>query len=215
MTERACLIVEGYGDQKAVPELLRRILHEVLLNYEFQISPNPIRGKDIPCIKRPGELEKFLKYACMRDDCDCVILILDCDDDCPVDVVTDFVERASAIAINSGKRIAIGFIRCEFETLFLQSIDSISAAYPPASGYDVDAINNVENLESVRGAKGMFRRAIPSKSYKETRDQPRYVHSLDLEHLRMCSRSYRHIESMIQWIIQADPDATLVYPNVE
>lgn len=214
MTDRACLIVEGHGDQKAVPELIRRVLYEVCGEFGFTLDSSPIRCKDIPYIRRPGILEKFLRYACMRGNCDSVILLLDCDDDCPVDVAGDFVARAHPIAIEFEKPIAIGFIKCEFESLFLHSIDSIMAANPPPSAYDLHEIENAVDLESVRGAKGMFQRAIPTKSYKETRDQSRYVHCLDFQQLRASSRSYRHLESMIQWVIGFRPGAGLVYPAV-
>jgi len=48
------------------------------------------------------------------------------------------------------------------------------------------------------------------KAYKETRDHVRVVEGLDYERLRQRSRSFRHFEGMLRWLV----DGGRVYPGV-
>ncbi len=73
-------IVEGPGDVKAAPELLRRVLYERLNQYNIGVSkPKNANGKD-RLIKR---LENFIGYAALTDGCVAILVLVDADDDCP------------------------------------------------------------------------------------------------------------------------------------
>ena len=215
MSKCACLIVEGKGDVIAVPLLLRKVLHEKLKNFSFQIISQPIRAGAIPALRAPGKLEYYLNLACMRKrrkECDCIIVILDCDDDCPRDVAKEFITRALPYAQGFSCPIAFGFIKREFESLFLNSIASIATKVSPE--LDLTKIQTTLDLEEVRDAKGLFRKSLQLNNYKEPKDQTKFVHQLDLTVLHDRSRSYRHVETLVDWIVHADPAKSLVYPNV-
>ena len=217
MSKCACLIVEGKGDVVAVPLLLRKVLHEKLKNFSFQIISQPIRAGAIPALRAPGKLEYYLNLACMRKrrkECDCIIVILDCDDDCPRDVAKEFITRALPYAQGFSCPIAFGFIKREFESLFLNSIDSIVKKMSPVRRMDLDKIKTSPDLEEVRDAKSLFYKSLQLDNYKEAKEQAGFVDKLDLAVLHARSRSYRHVETLIDWIVQAGPEKSLVYPNV-
>ncbi len=75
---RPILIVEGAGDVKAVPRLIRETLHRQNI-FDLNVGPRPKRNVELKKLRRPGELERFIEYG-LRDDGDSVLLVLDCED---------------------------------------------------------------------------------------------------------------------------------------
>lgn len=123
--KRPTLIVEGAGDAKAVPRLIRETLY---LNsiYDVNPIPRPISNVEIKRLIRPGELERYIEYA-MRNVGDSVLLILDCEDFCPPEICEQFCYRINAT--HPEKKVGIALFRSEFETLFLHCIDEIAAHF--------------------------------------------------------------------------------------
>jgi hypothetical protein len=168
---------------------------------------------DIPKLRRVGELEKFVEYACVRSDGDSVLLIVDCDDDCPKDVAAEFGLRIRPIAERYGKKVGLGFMYREFETLFLYSLRELAAAFP-AYDWRIDDIDFDRDWTAIRDAKGALNNVMGSYYYKETRDQVRFVTRLDLASLEDRSRSAKHLRRLLNWL--RDPGAeTLIYPVVD
>ena len=192
------LVVEGEADRAAVPALVRRVLADHAL-YDHVVLPHPLRSKDIPSLRRAGELERFVSYACAREEGDSVLVLLDCDDDCARDTAWEFAARVEGIAAVSQRKVGVGFFCREFEALFLASMDSLAAAYNTFA-WNVAAANAIADVEVYRGAKGKLQQLVSGMSYKETRDQVRFVSAVDLAVLRARSRSFRHLERLIGWL---------------
>ena len=109
-------IVEGDGDVKAVPGLLRRILGERLLRYDIQATKSkPAHGK--PNLLK--KFEQFLQYAVI-DNCDAILVILDADEECPVSEARTLANRATAL--NLTVPVAIVYAKNEYETWFIASL---------------------------------------------------------------------------------------------
>src|SRR5260370_32508314 len=122
--QRPVLIVEGAGDVKAVPRLIREVLFHNAI-FDLNPAPRPKSNGEIKRLMRAGELERYVEYAA-RDDGDSVLLILDCEDVCPIDVCRAFTNRIGAMRIQ--KKVGVALFRSEFETLFLHCIhDSVEA----------------------------------------------------------------------------------------
>jgi hypothetical protein len=203
------LLVEGDGDKDAVPFLLRRMFPE-MGKPECTPAPRPIMCGEVKKLKRPGELEKFVEYACRRSDGDSVILTVDCDDDCPKHLVKEFSRRADPIAMATRKKVGIAFMYREFETLFLFSLPELAAAHPTFE-WQIEGIDPYRDWTLVRGAKGALNGLMRSYYYKETRDQVRFVSNLDLQQLRAKCRSVEHMFRLLDWLTNpASPN--LVYP---
>jgi hypothetical protein len=213
MSYRACrpvLLVEGDGDREAVPHLCRRVF-PVLGAVDCGPAPRPIMCGDIPKLRRIGALEKFLEYACRRSDGDSVVLLVDCDDDCPLLVAKQFHPRACEIAGRFRKKIAIGFMYREFETLFLYSLRELQQNYP-AYGWLTEESDYSREWSETRGAKGALNRLMRNYYYKETRDQVRFVSVVDLEIVRNTCRSAKHLFQMLEWLLD-DTAEEWVYPH--
>ncbi len=84
-------IVEGKGDEKALPLLLRKILCE-MNQWDIQIAhPNNAHGRS-NLIKEDG-LEKFIRYALKETDRAAILVLVDADADCAKEMAEKFAER--------------------------------------------------------------------------------------------------------------------------
>lgn len=208
--QRPVLLVEGEADQEAVP-LLIRAAGDCLGLVGFSPAAKPVKAGEIRKLAREGELERFLIYAGSRMDGDSVLLILDCDDDCPVEIARNFSGRAEKVLPRISKKIGISFLRREFEMLYLICAPALAAAYPDY-GWELGAYAKPKPCEDIRNAKGALRALTKTRPYKETRDQPKFVSALDFRELTLHSRSYVHLTRLLKWFA-ADCEAT-VYPTV-
>jgi hypothetical protein len=159
---------------------------------------------------RPGEIEKFVQYAGTRQDGDSVLLIVDCDDDCPREVVVDLCQRVRPIAERFAKRVGLALMHREFETLFLYSLKELAEQYPELR-WTLEVPDSERDWAEVRGAKEKLRQRMSTGTYKETRDQARFVSALDLEALRERCRAFAHLTSTLDWLC-SEAETGPVYP---
>jgi hypothetical protein len=209
---RPVLLVEGHGDQQALPELLRRIVADRGL-FQITPAPRPIKSGEIAKLRRPGQLERFIVYGCSREDGDGVLLVLDCDDECPREVADEFLQRINTIKPAIDKPVGIAFLKREFESLFLVCAHALAAQYPECV-WNFDDFSSDADMEEIRAAKQLLNRLMKVRTYKETRDQVRFVNALDLIRLRARSRSFRHLESTIEWMAGVRNDSHQFYPVI-
>jgi hypothetical protein len=208
---RSCaLIVEGDGDRQAVPLLLRNYLAHIE-DFAFQIGTNPIRAGNIRKLLSPGKLEQFVPHAMNRQNSDAVLIVLDADQHCPLDLLRQSHDRLHHIAAARQKPVGLCFLKSEYETLFLFSLASIRAGYKPHAWHpDPPALP--EDLESVRGAKERLKAQMQAGSYGEMRDQAAMTHHLDFAALE-ASRSFRHLRACLDWLQTFDGAGHPVYPR--
>lgn len=157
-------IVEGRGEVPAVPLLIRRIA-AAAPTLEPRV-PKPIRVKRGRFLKE-NELERYVDLAARQAGSDGrILIILDADDDCPAQRVSEILERAAAV--RSDRRIRVVMAQREYEAWFLAAADSIAGHRELRS--DATAPTDPE---AIRDAKGwLTSRMPPGRVYKETRDQP-------------------------------------------
>lgn len=176
---RVVALVEGYGDVKAVPNLVSRSASLFATPCEMV---HPIRAGEWKSLRREGQLERFLDLAASRAP-DLILIILDLEDDC---VAQEAAAARARVAIWLGSRslkVETVFINREYETLFLQE----------PSCFNIPSPQHIpSNPEQVRGAKERIRQ-ITGKKYKETQDQARFTQSLNLTDLFQASRAYRRL----------------------
>jgi hypothetical protein len=179
--------------------------------FDFQIAPRPKMNVEIGKLRRPGELERYVQYAA-RDDGDGVLIALDCEDFCPVKIAREFCHRIASLGV--AKRVGTVLFRSEYESMFLFSIAEIAAAYPEF-GWNVAREKLPPDPEELRNAKGFLSRLMSNgRAYKETRDQARFSHVMNLERVRRYSRSFRHLESTLSWMRSPAPAAADVHPFI-
>ena len=185
-------IVEGHGEVRSVPIILRRLAAEVEL-YQVRIA-SPIR---IPRDRfvREGEAERAVELAARHlGGAGGIVIVMDADDDLPCELGPRLLARASAR--RSDVPIAVILAKCELEAWFLASIESLrgqrgvreSAAAP-------------SDPESIRGAKGMLSRLMSGR-YSEVTDQAAFAAKFDLEVARGRSPSFSKLSRDIHKMIE-------------
>jgi hypothetical protein len=63
--------------------------------------------------------EQFLEYA-IGEDPDAILVLVDADDECPVEEARSLVDRARALDL--GVPVAVVYAKCEYETWFISSL---------------------------------------------------------------------------------------------
>ena len=189
------LLVEGEGDVKAVPILVRRIL-EAKGICNVSLLSEPLRVGNIRKLARSGELERFLRYASSRRP-SAVLIVQDCDDECPAVVSRDYIARASQMQPPLGCAVFVAFLKCELETLFLVDLRNLAERCPTYGWRLLDYSDN-HNWESTRGAKEALRKFLPKdKGYKELVDSPKLMSHINVDAVRARSRSFEHLENIL------------------
>lgn len=176
MLPLAC-IVEGHGEVKALPIVLRRVLAELQAASVFRIL-KPIRQPRDRLIKA-NELEKAIELA-SRDISrrGGILVVLDSEGEAPCQLGPRLLARAKAAAGQIPTRVVLA--NREWECWYLASIASLAGH----RGLRPDA-EAPENPEAIRGAKEWLARNMePGKAYSETLDQPAFAALFDLDAAR-------------------------------
>ena len=182
-------IVEGEGDERAVPELLRRILH---LHSRFNIDVlRPQRRGSLPKVR--ANFSRFFQTASLEEAAIICLLDFDCADCLDVLEAEDGM-RAEAKRLRPDQLFDACFIVKEFESLFLWDPEATRAALPLIAA----TTRFPESPESIRDAKGWLSDAQPSgAAYKPTAHQAKVVAHLNLEALAILSPSYKRLEAAV------------------
>jgi hypothetical protein len=171
-------IVEGYGEIKAFPTLLRKLAWRAGF-YSFNIAP-PVRLSRSEMI-RQGDMSRAVHLASMRvpDHNGAVIILLDSDDDCPVKLSLTVAEHARSAG--TGCPVVAIAAQREYESIFLASASSLIE-----SGLAKKDSAVAHDPESIRGAKEKLRSILVDGRYKETQEQERFTAKIDLEEALTC-----------------------------
>ena len=210
MRERGIIaIVEGRGDERALPALIRRILHERLFRYDIGTGKSQVaKGKE----NLVGKFEKFVEYA-MDENPAAILVLVDADADCPVELVRDLARRAEAL--NAPVPIAIVCAKSEYETWFICSLsDSEGEGIRRNLGLPPSVVCP-ENAESIRNAKGWLSDRMPrNRAYREIPNQDTLTHHIALDLVREKSRSFRRLCDAVRELADAvDAGASAVTPS--
>jgi Domain of unknown function (DUF4276) len=172
----AC-IVEGHGDVKAVPVLLRRMAAHVDAALQLRISP-PLRVPRYKLVKT-GEIERSVDLAARKTGGQGGVLVLiDGEDECPAQLGPDLLRRARVA--RSDVSIAVVLAKYEYEAWFLASAESLRGKRGLA-----DDLSPPADPESIRDAKGWLSdRMTSGRNYRETLDQPALTAEMDFAKAR-------------------------------
>ena len=172
---RIASIVEGHGEVKALPILLRRVALTLSPNSPIvALRPNRVKRQ---LIVKPGELERYVELAARQaGPRGAILILLDAEDDCPADLGIDLLRRARAA--RSDRRIRAVLAKMEYEAWFIAATRSIASEY----GSDV---RPPPDPEAIRDAKGWLgQNVLRGARYHPTRHQPRFTAAFDLNAAR-------------------------------
>lgn len=189
-------VVEGHGEVQALPVLVRRLADRFRPGVAVD-APTPFRlprGK----FRVVGELERAVAVAARKVIAGGGVLILvDADDDCPVEFAAELRSRCEPAA--GGGPAAFVVAQREFEAWFLASLPSLSS-HPDVS----PSARHAGDCESVRDAKGRLQgQMMPGVKYSETRHQPAFSALMDLDLAAGC-RSFRKLMVDVEHLLAAE-----------
>lgn len=190
-------IVEGHGDLEAVPNLIRRVLHEVHQCFDIELLPAQRRG-EWPKVKR--EFDRYYLAARLESAPILWVLDFDCDDCIDPDLEREWA-LSRAKQVDSTGRLEMMFIVKEYESLFLWDKRPLEQAFGQLASPAVLP----SDPESVRDAKGYVSTLLPKgRAYKPSTDQARVTSRLDLALLAQQSASYSRFEQAVLALCQQD-----------
>ena len=191
-------VVEGVGDAAALPELLDKILREKHGRYDVSVAHGKTRVVTANSRQKlEKNLDKFLRYAQKKPDCAAILVLVDADVDCPVELATKLSQRRDQIGTNCPVQIVCA--RRAYETWFLASLDTIKGRHgiPNTVTLSTDA-------EDVPDPKRWLTDQMPSgQAYKETTHQPSLSRAIDLDMAHRNSRSFRRLCHALEQLVDA------------
>ena len=178
-------VVEGEGDEAAVPVLLHRIAREVLPNSPNVLVTPPPHRVQRKRIAKEGEVERVVDLVARRRGRGRggILILLDADDDCPMEFAAELLRRACAAREDQHIRVVLA--KREYEAWFLAAARSL------ADRQDIDeSTTPPPHPESKRGAKEWLSRRMPDSSYSPMRHQPEFTRHFDMDVARRSARSF-------------------------
>ena len=202
-------IVEGQGDVSAAPELIRRVLFEHLLEYQFRVA----KPKRLKRNRIDSDLPKILQYAAQEPDAVAIIVIVDSDEGC----ARELAEQVSQIARdrNIGVPVATVCPTTEYEAWFIASIDTIRGKDIGGRGAKIDqSATCPETFETISGPKEWLSGLMPfNMSYKPTQDQTPLTMMIDLLLAKARSRSFQRLCHAVKEVVDgAKSGSAMVTP---
>lgn len=176
-------IVEGRGEEEAVPVLLRRLIDEAQ-SWEIDVG-RPIRKPRSDFATENGVV-RAVTLARRDPSCGGILLLFDSDDDCPAEMgprVQGWANNASG-----GTPCAVCMAHREYEAWFLATADTLREH----KAMKADAEPH-PSPESPHGAKGQLQRRMAVDDYKESVHQAAFSAKMSLAAAFQRSRSFRKL----------------------
>jgi hypothetical protein len=169
------LIVEGHGEERALPILLRRLLQQLDPQFQCAILP-PFRISRGQLVKDDG-LQRAVEHMARKVGEDGRILILlDADDDLPCQLGPHLLARAKEF--RKDRDISVVVAMREYEAWFLAAAESLRGQRT----LPLD-LTPPPRPEDIRGAKDWLGQYMVD-GYRETLDQPAFTQRFDLTEAR-------------------------------
>lgn len=194
-------IVEGHGEVRAVPELIRRLAHGQG-RYDLHVPP-PVRCPRSKIIRSSTsvdehELGRAIELAAMkipsRED-GAILVLLDADASCPRSVGENI--QLLARRVRGDVRCGVVLAKWEYEAWLIAAIESLRGKH----GILPDAAQP-NCPEEIQDAKGYLTdRMIPGMKYSETVDQVALTAIFDLVQAETC-RSFRKLRTEIDKLLR-------------
>jgi hypothetical protein len=194
-----CAIVEGHGEQTAVPVLLRRWFKQVGA-YDWITEDKAIRASGAGALKRPHSsddetgVEYYLEIG-LAKGADAILVVLDADDECRERVARrqppfgpELLERARKHVGERAVSVAVVVADREYEAWFLSMREILRAAGAVAREW-----TPLRQVEDIRNCKREMNRLL-GRAYEPSVDQAPLTWALPLDPAEPAlPRSYRKL----------------------
>ena len=194
-------VVEGHGEVKAVPVLLRRLLAEARI-YDVEVG-RPIRRTRSQLATQEG-LARSIALARGQPNCAAILVLFDGDDDCPAHLGPAAQGWANAAARSVPCALCIA--HREYESWFLATLDSLRHG-------DIKADTEAHpQPEFPRDAKGEMSRQMLGRGYKATKHQAAFSKLFCLADACKRSRSFRKLTTSFGQLLMDIGKPASVWP---
>jgi hypothetical protein len=187
-------IVEGHGEVKAIPVLLRRLLAQAEI-YNLRVG-NPIRCKRSQLAQK-DKVRQAVRLARLQKDCRAILILFDSDDDCPKELAPRVEKWAEEEA--GDVPCCVVMVHREYEAWFLASIPSLRGE----RGIREDAEPYHEPERPRNAKKHLEQRMRRGFSYSETADQAALTAQFDLAVAYAQCRSFRKMTSAFGQLLES------------
>jgi uncharacterized protein DUF4276 len=179
------ILVEGEGDEKAVPVLLRRLQREC--GAFSLVFDRPLRKRRSDLVNEQS-LREAVRLALRQErGCDGILIVFDGDKDCPKSLAPRVREWVQTEAPGIPSEVVIA--HHEYEAWFLGSLESLRGKRRVLQ----EAVSLV-NPESIRGTKERLKASMDQGAkYIEPVDQPALTALFDLAAAHRSCRSFRRM----------------------
>jgi hypothetical protein len=185
-------IVEGHGDAKAVPILLRRFAQEQFYNHQITIFAGHRIAKGRMLSTTDRSLENAVEFGARKlatvDGPGAILILLDADSDCPAQIGVDLLRRARTARNDVFSSVVVA--KAEYEAWLVASAHALRGKCNVRA-----TANPPPNPEEIVDAKGYIERNLlePGRYYSEVVDQPRMTAQFDFREAAMCP-SFRKLQ---------------------
>jgi hypothetical protein len=190
-------IVEGHGEVQAVPILLRRLAADATPAAQLHLNP-ALRVKAGSFVNDDAYFKKYLELAARKAKPwpnSCVMILLDCEDDCPGELGPELLDKAKAC--RSDVTIIVILAYREYETWFLAAARSLRGVCGLPSDLDPP-----DDPELFRDAKGWLS-AKMNLRYNESDHQPRLTAAFAFDEAKVVDSFARALQKL-QLFFQSD-----------
>lgn len=186
-------IVEGHGEVEALPALLHRIAIQAGFEGGLRVDP-PIRVKSGSFLNDDDYFSRYVSLAGAKaaQNQGSVLIVLDCEDQCPATLGPTLLKKAQAI--RSDVTILVALAYREYETWFLAAAQSLRGL----RGLPADLDPPVP-VEGMRGAKEWLSRRM-YEPYDPVTHQIEFTRAFDLDAARVVpsfERLFQRLSSLL------------------
>ena len=199
MNHHIVSIVEGAGDVGAVPILLRKILSERHNRYDIQVG-QPKNGGGRPGLM--NRLEKFIEHSLRTPGCSAILVLVDADTTCPVELARTLTKNCAERSPNVP--VAVVCANRAYENWFLASIGSVKAQPGESKGIINAGADFEGNPDEVPDAKRQLRAwMLQGTRYRESEHQAPLSERINIETAARVSRSFRRLCDAVAELVTA------------
>lgn len=182
-------IVEGHGEVQALPILIRRVYNERASATPPLINP-PIRIKSGSFLKDEDYFKRYISLAAAKaaQSDGRVLILLDCEDDCPATMGPELVKRAKQVRPDISFDVVLAYR--EYETWFIAAASSLTGKYLQ------EGTEPAPNPENIRGAKEWLSRHR-DKPYDPVAHQAAFSAHFDMDQASSISSFSRLIAKLL------------------
>lgn len=179
-------VVEGHGEVQALPVLLRRLAEHVAPEVPIQQPWRLPRGRFGTVALATAVAVSARRVTGPGG----ILVLLDADDDCPVELAAHV--RAAASPERISVPLSVVVADREYEAWFLASCLTVRQHVDVSLDFDFS-----DDPDGPRDSKYRLERHLTTGKYSETRHQPAFSSLIDVEVASAGSRSFRKLTAEV------------------